>query len=68
MWTVTVVDDEIATHAAIDADSPTGRLKLSAARFEVVAVACASGGLPSTWQLSVTDVSINRRPGISAQG
>jgi hypothetical protein len=33
--TVTVVDDDIATPAADDADSPIGKLTLSAARFEV---------------------------------
>ena len=31
-------------------------------------VAVALGGLPPTWQLSVTDVSINRRPGDLRRG
>ena len=46
MWTVTVVDDEIATYAAIDADSPIGRLTLSAARFEVCRRSVRVGGTP----------------------
>lgn len=68
LLTVTVVDDEIATPAADNADLPIGRLTLSAARFE---------GL-SRWRPSVDSLqrgyfllrmwSVNRRQGCLPRG
>ena len=55
LLTVTLVDDDIATPAADDADLPIGRLTLSA-RFDVCRGGERIGGLPPTRLLSVADV------------
>lgn len=66
--TVTVVDDDIATPAADDADLPIGKLTLSAARFEVCRGGVRVGDSVQRGYLLLRMWPVNRRPGMAAEG